>query len=607
MTLEQARALNELQKTFEDDPTAFNAYKLFRELNKYDMFLTVIRLYWKHDLNKKSLTAKQVQLMRSQYEYAKDHLEMVKKASRGKTGDNSSQDGENDHWSINALGTIIRLTGSILIILCFAGIISRENGSEGPFSALNEKNFGEFLNSEDIDTRLDEVKGIDEIKGEIEDLIKMIKNSEEYTSKGAKMAKGVLLFGKPGTGKTLLSRAIAGEAGVNFLYCTGSQFDEMYVGVGASRVRKLFQQARKNKPCIIFIDEIDSLLSASRRFGGEHSSSRATINQMLTELDGFQKNEGILVIGATNHEDALDPAAVRPGRFDKKINVPSPDVNGRQAIFEMYLDKIKHEEVIEPKKLATMTPGFTGAEIENLVNTAILEAVHKGKFSAGLADFEHARDRIMMGIERKKLSMSEKERLNTAIHEAGHTVACFFTQSANKLYKATIVARGGSLGATFMVPSESDSLAMNKEKVLAQIDVAMGGHVAEELFIGRDKVTTGCGSDLQNATKYAYMAVEKFGMFGEDAGYISTDKNKQSQERLAMIDKKVQEILKESKERVEKLLKKHEKVVRDISVNLYKYDYLDQKDIEEICEGKQIEKEKVREFDAKVEEYQIRF
>jgi len=325
----------------------------------------------------------------------------------------------------------------------------------------------------------------------------MIKNPDEYTSKGAKLHKGVLLHGAPGTGKTLLSRAIAGESGCAFLYCTGASFDEMFVGVGAKRVRELFKEARQHKPCIIFIDEIDTLLSKSRRYGNEHSSSRSTINQMLTELDGFDKTDNILVIGATNHEDSLDPAAVRPGRFDKKIHVPAPDVNGRADIFKIYLAKIDcDKEKCEALKLAKMCPGFTGAEIENLVNTAITEAVHRGRESATLEDFEYARDRIMMGVERKKLSVTEKERMHTAIHEAGHAVACYYTEGASKLYKATIVARGGSLGATFFVPDESAEIATTKEKVIGMIDVAMGGHVAEELFIGTKSISAGCGSDL---------------------------------------------------------------------------------------------------------------
>lgn len=235
----------------------------------------------------------------------------------------------------------------------------------------------------------------------------------------------------------------------------------------------------------------------------------------------------------------MDPAAVRPGRFDKKIAVPSPDINGRTDIFNIYLDKIDHTDDIASRKLAQMTPGFTGAEIENLVNTAITEAVHRGKDSADMQDFEFARDRIMMGIERKKLSMSEKERLNTSIHECGHSIVCYFTQGAKNLYKATIVARGGSLGATYMVPDESDSLSTTKEKVLASIDVAMGGHVAEELFIGATKMTTGCGSDLDAATKMAYRAVRSFGMFGEDAGYISAEKKSLSEQHNAMVDLKV--------------------------------------------------------------------
>lgn len=404
----------------------------------------------------------------------------------------------------------------------------------------------EIKKAHEVEQRLADVKGISEISTEIEELIRMIKNSGDYTSKGAKLHKGVLLSGNPGTGKTLLARAIAGEAGVTFIYCTGSQFDEMFVGMGAKRVRELFKEARKNTPCIIFIDEIDSLMSKSRRFGKEHSSSRGTLNQLLSEMDGFEKNEEIIVIGATNHESDLDPAAVRPGRFDKKIHVPLPDVQGRQDILELYLAKIHKADEVDSKKLAKMTPGFSGAEIQNLVNTAITQAVHESKETADLSSFEYARDRLMMGIERKKLSMTEKDRLNTAIHEAGHATVCYFTKGAKKLYKATVVARGGSLGATYMEPDDADMLSTTKIKCLAQIDTAMGGHVAEKLFIGDKKITTGCSGDLQGATDIAYKAVMRFGMFGEDVGYTSASIDELSEERRAKIDLHVRKLLQES-------------------------------------------------------------
>lgn len=325
-------------------------------------------------------------------------------------------------------------------------------------------------------------------------------------------------------------------------------------------------------------------------------------------MDGFDKTDQIMVIGATNHEESLDPAAVRPGRFDKKIHVPLPDINGRTDIFELYLEKISRSTDVEARKLAQMTPGFTGAEIENLVNTAITEAVHKGKDQADMTDFEYARDRIMMGIERKSLSMSDKDRLLTAIHESGHAIACYFTPGAKNLYKATIVARGSSLGATYMIPDESDMLSTTKEKVLANIDVAMGGHVAEKLFIGSDKITTGCSSDLRGASNLAYEAVRRYGMFGEDAGYLSVDIKDVSQEHNAMIDDKVKQILDESFERVKRLLLDKETELRDLAKNLFWYDYLDHTEMEKIIHGEELPKDKVRKWDYEKEgEYIIKF
>ena len=353
MTVDQASNLNRYQTNFERDPeNRQNALLFFRELNKHEMFMSTVRLYCKYDYDKIRIDdssrndAEMLTLLKNQFEYARDHLQK-KNAEEG--GLINEQGLTPMQVRIYAVGDIMI---SILVMLAFLFFFSlivskvekKQMGGGG-------KNF-EFKKAKDVTQRLDDVKGIDEIRDEIQDLIKMIKNPDVYTEKGAKLHKGVLLHGNPGTGKTLLSRAIAGEAGTSFLYCTGSNFDEMFVGVGAKRVRELFAEARKQKPCIIFIDEIDTLLSKSRRFGGEHSSSRATINAMLTEMDGFEANEQVLVIGATNHQDALDPAAVRPGRFDKKIHVPAPDVNGRTDIFNIYLDKIEKAEGIEAKKLA---------------------------------------------------------------------------------------------------------------------------------------------------------------------------------------------------------------------------------------------------------------
>ena len=470
--------------------------------------------------------------------------------------------------------------------------------------SMGDKYKFEVKTAKDVKARLADVKGIDEIKEEVENVIKMIQNPERYQEKGAKLHKGVMLFGEPGVGKTLLARAIAGEAGVSFIYCTGSNFDEMWVGLGAKRVRELFQEARKHQPCIIFIDEIDSLLSKSRRSGGEGSSSRGTINQLLTEMDGFEPAENILVIGATNHEKALDTAATRPGRFDKKIHVPHPDIHGRTDIFQLYLEKIARSNDVKAGDWAKMTPGFTGAEIENLVNTAITQAVHRGKKFADKDDFEYARDRIMMGIERKSLSVTEKERLHTAIHEAGHALVCYFNPQAKNLYKATIVARGPALGATFMVPDDSDMVSSNKDKIIAEIDVAMGGHVAEKLFIGAESISSGCGSDLQGATQMATQAVRSYGMFGDSVGFISRGKDDTSDTHNADVDRQVQQILDESFHRVAKLLNEKDKELRELAKGLYLYDYLDADEMAQIISGRGLDPEKktVRELAKQQEE-----
>jgi ATP-dependent metalloprotease len=431
-----------------------------------------------------------------------------------------------------------------------------------------------------IKERLGNIKGIEEVREEIDELISMLKNPEAYIEAGAKLPKGVLLCGKPGTGKTLIARAIAGEAGVNFIYLTGSDFDEMYVGVGAARMRKLFKAARENSPCIIFIDEIDSLLAASRR-KGEHSSSRATINQFLAEMDGFKKLDKILVIGATNHEKDLDPAAVRPGRFDKKIHINVPDETGRMYIIKFYLDKIKLEKKgLDPQYIAKLTPGFTGAEIENLINLAIVRAVNLNKKEVDIEDISESRDRVFMGIANKNYSMSDKKRYHTALHEAGHTLICYKSQSCRKtLDKVTVIPRGAALGVTMRL---SDEEALNsKNEYLEFIDMCMGGHVAEELIYGNDHVTAGCSSDLDKATNIAQSMVKKYGMYGQKVGYIyvedegyTWEEDTTSDKYKTIIDETVKSILKDSHDRVYKTLEDNAGELKNIAQCVFQHDTL---------------------------------
>ncbi len=436
-----------------------------------------------------------------------------------------------------------------------------------------------------ITERLDNVKGIDEVKEEIEQLIKMIKNPKKYVDAGAKLHKGILLCGKPGTGKTLIARAIAGESGVNFIFLTGSDFDEVFVGVGAARIRKLFQTAKKTKPCIIFIDEIDSLLTKSRRQSMEHSSSRATINQFLAEMDGFEKMDQVFLIGATNHEKDLDSAAVRPGRFDKKIHINVPDEEGRIEIIKHYLNKILlRKENLDPKFIARMTPGFTGAEIENLVNLSIIGAVTNKKDTVDIDEVGEARDRILMGISRKKFNASDRRRYLTSLHEGGHTLVCFRNPICRrKLHKLTIIPRGPAEGVTFTLHDEE---ALNsKEEFLSEIDMAMGGHVAEELMYGREMMTAGCSSDLNKATRVAQMMVKKLGMYGDKAGYIYIeDKDTYQTEKVSekykqSIDETVKIILKESHDRVYTLLKKDANDLKNLAQSVFMYDTITSKNI----------------------------
>ena len=371
--------------------------------------------------------------------------------------------------------------------------------------------------SAETKTKFADVKGVDEAKGELVEIVEYLRSPEKFTRLGGKLPKGLLLVGPPGTGKTMLARAVAGEAGVPFFYTSGSEFEEMFVGVGARRVRDLFKAAKQAAPCIVFIDEIDAVGSA--RNPKDQQNTRMTLNQLLTELDGFRKNEGVIVLAATNTPETLDKALVRPGRFDRTVAVPNPDVDGRKQILATHANGVKIARGVDWEVIARGTPGFSGADLANLVNVAALKAALDGAKEVGMSQLEHAKDRIMMGAERKSAVVAEENRRLTAYHEGGHALVALFTDGARPIHKATIVPRGQSLGMVMQLP-EKDELNLTKKQLLAMLDVTMGGRVAEELIFGAENVTTGASGDFQQVSSTARMMVEQMG-FSEKIGQIA--------------------------------------------------------------------------------------
>jgi len=358
----------------------------------------------------------------------------------------------------------------------------------------------------------DDVAGIDEAKSELQEIVEFLKDPQKFQRLGGKIPKGVLLVGPPGTGKTLLARAIAGEANVPFFTISGSDFVEMFVGVGASRVRDMFEQGKKNAPCIIFIDEIDAVgRHRGAGLGGGNDEREQTLNQMLVEMDGFESNEGVILIAATNRPDVLDPALLRPGRFDRQVVVPNPDVNGREKILRVHMRKVPLASDVDPKTIARGTPGFSGADLANLVNEAALLAARMGKRVVAMNEFEHAKDKVMMGAERRSLVMSDDEKKMTAFHESGHAICAIHLAECDPVHKATIIPRGRALGMVMSLP-EGDRYSKSKAKCLAELTMAMGGRVAEELTFGADKVSNGASGDIKMATNQARMMVTEWGM-----------------------------------------------------------------------------------------------
>ena len=372
----------------------------------------------------------------------------------------------------------------------------------------------------------DDVAGIDEAKAELQEIVDFLRDPQKFQRLGGKIPKGVLLVGPPGTGKTLLARAIAGEANVPFFTISGSDFVEMFVGVGASRVRDMFEQGKKNAPCIIFIDEIDAVgRHRGAGLGGGNDEREETLNQLLVEMDGFESNEGVILIAATNRPDVLDPALLRPGRFDRQVVVPNPDVNGREKILSVHMKKVPLAPDVNPKTIARGTPGFSGADLANLVNEAALLAARNGKRVVGHAEFEAAKDKVLMGVERKSLVMSEEEKRMTAYHEAGHALVALSMPECDPVHKATIIPRGRALGLVMSLP-EGDRYSKHKSKLLQELAMAMGGRAAEEVVFGPDRVSNGAAGDIKMATEQARRMVTEWGM-SEKLGMVAYGENTQ--------------------------------------------------------------------------------
>lgn len=429
-------------------------------------------------------------------------------------------------------------------------------------------------------TTFDDVKGIDEVKGELEEIVDFLKDPDRFTNLGAKLPKGILLVGPPGTGKTLLARAVAGQAGVPFFYAAGSEFEEMFVGVGGSRIRQLFKEARDNSPCIIFIDEIDACGSA-RTSSPLAPYGRITINQLLQEMDGFETKQGIIVIGATNMPDVLDKALTRPGRFDTQISVLPPDVRGRREILEHYASKVTSSLHLDLQKIASLTGGMTGADLSNLVNQAALMAAEQSKDLVDMEDFENALDKLRLGPELNTRMRTKKELEITAFHEAGHALVAYYSKNSLPIFKVTIAQRGHALGHTSLIPTEVDETQVTRAKIMWKIDVAMGGRVAEELMNGNANVTTGASNDLEMATKLAYSLVCDFGM-SEALGLVAIDLKKVSPDKKRIIEEEVNRILTASYNRAKTLLTEKSHQHNLLSKALLKYETLNLEQIKSI-------------------------
>ncbi|MCH8616374.1 ATP-dependent zinc metalloprotease FtsH [Sphingomonas sp. SM33] len=448
-----------------------------------------------------------------------------------------------------------------------------------------------------------DVAGIDEAREELQEIVEFLKDPGRFARLGGKIPKGALLVGSPGTGKTLLARAIAGEAGVPFFTISGSDFVEMFVGVGASRVRDMFDQAKKSAPCIVFIDEIDAVgRHRGAGLGNGNDEREQTLNQLLVEMDGFEANEGIIIIAATNRPDVLDPALLRPGRFDRQVVVPRPDIDGREQILQVHMKKVPLAPDVDARVIARGTPGFSGADLANLVNEAALLAARKGKRLVAAQEFEEAKDKVLMGTERKSMVMTEDEKRMTAYHEAGHAIVALHEPASDPIHKATIIPRGRALGMVMRLP-ERDNYSYHRDKMYANLAVSMGGRVAEELIFGYDKVSSGASSDISYATNLARDMVTRWGMSDELGplqyaeadeevflGYSVNRQKNMSNETAQAIDKEIRRIVEQGYDRAKHLLEENREQLETLAKALLEYETLSGDEITQLMAGGAIDR-----------------
>ena len=485
------------------------------------------------------------------------------------------------------------------ILLLIGVILYTMRGAGGAMGGKNPMSFGKskarLITKDESHITFEDVAGVDEAKEEVSELVDFLSDPSKFTRVGGKIPKGVLMVGPPGTGKTLLAKAVAGEADVPFFFISGSDFVEMFVGVGASRVRDMFEQAKKNAPCIIFIDEIDAVgRQRGAGLGGGHDEREQTLNQMLVEMDGFEGTEGVIVVAATNRPDVLDPALLRPGRFDRTVTVGLPDINGRDAILKIHMKKLPVAKNVKSMDIARGTPGFSGADLANLTNEAALIAAGQDKKLVGMREFEKAKDKIMMGSERKSMVMDDAEKEMTAFHEAGHAIVGRLMPEHDPVYKVSIIPRGRALGVTMFLP-EKDKYSISKRKINSQIASLFGGRIAEEIVYGKDAVTTGASNDIERATELAHKMVKLWGMsdvmgpmaYGEDEGEVflgrQVTKHKHiSEQTFNKVDAEIRTIVDSNYSIAYKILKENRDVLDAMAAALVEFETIDKEQIDDL-------------------------